>query len=80
MLIQSPAALIVGIGLTFSALMLCLSYIQGRYTEYKQSAVEFTSASHSVKPGLIGSGIVSAWTWSATLLQSSAVAYEFGVS
>lgn len=27
------------------------------------SAEEFTSASHSVKPGLIASGIVSAWTW-----------------
>jgi len=33
-----------------------------------------------VKPGLIASGIVSAWTWAATLLQSSTVAYEYGVA
>ena len=34
----------------------------------------------SVPPGLIAAGIVSAWTWAATLLQSSATAYRFGVS
>ena len=33
-----------------------------------------------MKPGLIASGIVSAWTWAATLLQSSTVAYEYGVA
>lgn len=25
-------------------------------------------------------GVVSAWTWAATLLQSSTVAYQFGIS
>lgn len=34
----------------------------------------------SVPPGLIAAGIVSAWTWAATLLQSSATAYKFGIS
>lgn len=33
-----------------------------------------------MKPALIASGIVSAWTWAATLLQSSAVAYKYGIS
>ncbi len=33
-----------------------------------------------MKPGLIASGIVSAWTWAATLLQSSTVAYTYGVA
>ena len=41
---------------------------------------EFNTASRSVKPGLIASGVVSAWTWAATLLQSSTVTYEYGVS
>ncbi|KAK7052509.1 urea transporter, partial [Favolaschia claudopus] len=45
-----------------------------------RSSEEFSSASRSVKPGLIAAGIVSAWTWAATLLQSSAVAYKFGIS
>lgn len=41
---------------------------------------EFNTASRSVKPGLIACGVVSAWTWGATLLQSSTVSYEYGVS
>ncbi|KAI0790124.1 Na+/solute symporter [Irpex lacteus] len=51
------------------------------FSRYKPgSSEEFTSASRSVKPGLVCCGIVSAWTWSATLLQSSTAAYQWGVS
>ncbi|KAG8920620.1 hypothetical protein FRC01_000667 [Tulasnella sp. 417] len=72
---------VVGMGLFFSGLMLVLTFIQKRYTAFSPSnAEEFTSASRSVKPGLIAAGIVSAWTWAATLLQSSAVAYRYGIS
>ncbi|KIM24913.1 hypothetical protein M408DRAFT_228455 [Serendipita vermifera MAFF 305830] len=72
---------VCGIGLFFSVFMLGLTWIQARYTAFKPSnSEEFTSASRSVKPGLIASGIVSAWTWAATLLQSSAVAYKYGIS
>lgn len=38
------------------------------------------SANRSIKTGLTAAAIVSAWTWAATLLQSSTVAYKFGVS
>lgn len=88
-----------GIGLFFSAFMIILTAIQSRYTGFSpKSSEEFNSASRSVKPGLIASGIVSAWTWAATLvcrvirvrhatysnlifqLQSSAVAYKYGIS
>ncbi|KIM55367.1 hypothetical protein SCLCIDRAFT_305749 [Scleroderma citrinum Foug A] len=72
---------VVGIGLFFSAFMVCLTALQARYTGVSPNdSEEFTSASRSVKPGLIASGIVSAWTWAATLLQSSAVAYRYGIS
>ncbi|KAH7921519.1 urea transporter [Leucogyrophana mollusca] len=72
---------VVGIGLFFSAFMVCLTAIQARYTGFSpKNSEEFTSASRSVKPGLIASGIVSAWTWAATLLQSSAVGYRYGIS
>ncbi|KAI0371916.1 urea transporter [Pilatotrama ljubarskyi] len=72
---------VVGIGLFFSAFMLGLTAIQARYTGFSpKNSEEFNSASRSVKPGLIASGIVSAWTWAATLLQSSAVAYKDGIS
>ena len=58
-----------GIGLFFSAFMLCLTAIQARYTGFSpKNSEEFNSASRSVKPGLIASGIVSAWTWAATLV------------
>ncbi|KAM0791370.1 hypothetical protein ACM66B_005835 [Microbotryomycetes sp. NB124-2] len=73
-------AVVIGLGFPFAGLMLLLTWLQNRYSPYKtSSASEFASASHSVKPGLIASGIVSAWTWAATLLQSSSVAYRYGI-
>ncbi|KAF8122965.1 urea transporter [Boletus edulis] len=72
---------VVGIGLFFSAFMVGLTAIQARYTGVSpRNSEEFSSASRSVKPGLIASGIVSAWTWAASLLQSSAIAYRYGIS
>ena len=47
----------------FSVFMLGITWMQARYTGFSPTnAEEFTSASRSVKPGLIASGIVSAWT------------------
>ncbi|KAG6870757.1 hypothetical protein C0995_010923 [Termitomyces sp. Mi166 len=61
--------------------MLGLMAMQSQYTSYKPSnSEEFSSASKSIKLGLITSGIVLAWTTAATLLQSSAVAYKYGIS
>ncbi|KXN82902.1 Urea-proton symporter DUR3 [Leucoagaricus sp. SymC.cos] len=72
---------VIGIGLFFSTFMICLTALQTRYTAFSpKDSEEFSTASRSVKPGLIASGIVSAWTWAATLLQSCAVAYKFGIS
>lgn len=72
---------VVGVGFFFAAIMLLLTYLQAKFTDFSpSSSEEFTSASRSVKPGLVCCGIVSAWTWSATLLQSSTAAYTFGVS
>ncbi|KAH9916600.1 Na+/solute symporter [Epithele typhae] len=72
---------VVGVGFFFAALMLVLTTLQAKFSNFSpRSSEEFTSASRSVKPGLVCCGIVSAWTWSATLLQSSTAAYTFGVS
>ncbi|KAI9818861.1 MAG: hypothetical protein M1827_007682 [Pycnora praestabilis] len=72
---------VVGIGFFFAAVMVGISYLQNRYTKFStKTSEEFNTASRSVKPGLIASGIVSAWTWAATLLQSSTVAYEYGIA
>jgi hypothetical protein len=60
---------VTGIGLFFSVFMIGLTALQARYTAFSpRNSEEFTSASRSVKPGLIASGIVSAWTWAATLV------------
>lgn len=72
--------IVTGIGGIFALLMLGLTGLQNRYTSFStHQAEEFNTASRSVKPGLIASGIVSSWTWSATLLTSSTFAYEYGV-
>ena len=50
--------------------MICVTALQSRYTGFSpKNAEEFTSASRSIKPGLIAAGIVSAWTWAATLVR-----------
>ncbi|KAK4554155.1 hypothetical protein LTR86_008682 [Recurvomyces mirabilis] len=72
---------VVGVGFFFAFVMMGITYLQNRYTRFStKTSEEFNTASRSVKPGLIASGIVSAWTWAATLLQSSTVAYNYGVA
>ncbi|GCB21754.1 urea active transporter [Aspergillus awamori] len=72
--------IVIGIGGIFALFMLGISWLQNRYTQFStHRAEEFNTASRSVKPGLISAGIVSSWTWSATLLTSSTFAYSYGV-
>jgi urea-proton symporter len=51
-----------------------------RYQHEVQTSEMFSTAGRTVKSGLVASAVVSSWTWAATLLQSSTVAYEYGVS
>ncbi|BGP28438.1 hypothetical protein JCM10296v2_000170 [Rhodotorula toruloides] len=68
----SGYGVVVGVGAFFALAMIFLTRLQGRFTRLDpNSATEFATASRAVKPGLICCGIVSAWTWSATLLRSS---------
>ncbi|KDN40706.1 Na+/solute symporter [Tilletiaria anomala UBC 951] len=82
--VLSPSAgwaVVIALGFGFALFMLGLTAVQERYTEVSiKTNDEFSSASRSVKTGLIAAGIVSAWTWAATLLQSSTVAFRYGVS
>jgi Na+/proline symporter len=62
-------------------MMMGLTWVQNRYSRFDtNTSEEFNTASRSVKPGLIAAGIVSAWTWAATLLQSATVGYRYGVA
>ncbi|KAJ6570850.1 solute symporter family transporter [Mycena vulgaris] len=74
--------IVVGMGFGFAVLMLAITKLTTRYSEHSasESSEEYTSASRSLKPGLIASGIVSAATWAATLLQASTVCLVYGLS
>jgi Na+/proline symporter len=54
--------------------------IASGYNNELQTSEMFSTAGRTVKSGLVASAVVSSWTWAATLLQSSGVAYRYGVS
>ena len=60
--------------------MILTTYILKRYNYEVQTSEMFSTAGRTVKSGLVSSAVVSSWTWAATLLQSSGVAYRYGVS
>ncbi|KAJ7132212.1 Na+/solute symporter [Mycena epipterygia] len=73
--------IVVGLGFAFASLMVFLTWVQAKFTKMNPNAAsEFATASRSIKAGLICCGITSAWTWSATLLQSSTATYQSGLS
>lgn len=74
--------IVLGLGFAFAFGMMTITYVLKRYhSEVKTSEMEmFSTAGRTVKPGLVASAVVSSWTWAATLLQSSGVAYRYGVS
>lgn len=49
-----------------------------RYNNELQTSEMFSTAGRTVKSGLVASAVVSSWTWAATLLQSSSVAFRYG--
>jgi SSS family transporter len=55
-------------------------YLDKKYNKTEHTSEFFNTAGRTVKTGLTASVIVSQWTWAATLLQSSNVAWNYGVS
>ena len=60
--------------------MMLTTFVLRRYNNELQTSEVFSTAGRTVKSGLVSSAVVSSWTWAATLLQSSGVAYRYGVS
>ncbi|KAI4198994.1 MAG: hypothetical protein LQ350_004910 [Teloschistes chrysophthalmus] len=71
---------VIGLGFLFALGMILTTYVLKRYRNEVQTSEMFSTAGRSVKSGLVASAVVSSWTWAATLLQSSGVAYRYGVS
>ncbi|KAJ5121871.1 uncharacterized protein N7443_001980 [Penicillium atrosanguineum] len=72
--------IILGLGFAFALLMIFITWALRRYQNEVQTSEMFSTAGRSVKSGLVAAAVVSSWTWAATLLQSSAVAYKYGIS
>ncbi|CAF9934912.1 hypothetical protein IMSHALPRED_009886 [Imshaugia aleurites] len=72
--------IILGLGAAFCIGMVFTTWALKRYQGEIQTSEEFSTAGRTVKSGLVAAAVVSSWTWAATLLQSSAVAYRYGVS
>ncbi|KAF1828405.1 urea active transporter [Decorospora gaudefroyi] len=72
--------IVVGLGFAFSFGMILTTFVLKRYNYELQTSEMFSTAGRTVKSGLVASAVVSSWTWAATLLQSNAVAYRYGVS
>ncbi|PSN66870.1 urea active transporter [Corynespora cassiicola Philippines] len=72
--------IVIGLGFAFAFGMILTTFVLKRYNYELQTSEMFSTAGRSVKSGLVASAVVSSWTWAATLLQSSAVAYNYGVS
>ncbi len=71
---------VLAFGLVFGGFTVGLVYLEQRLSGKKMSSEFFNTAGRRIKTSLTASVIVSQWTWAATLLQSSNVAYRFGVS
>ncbi|KAL2414710.1 putative urea active transporter 1 [Exophiala dermatitidis] len=72
--------IILGLGFAFALGMIATTWALKRYHGEVQTSEAFSTAGRTVKSGLVASAVVSSWTWAATLLQSSGVAYSYGVS
>eukprot|EP00979_Chaetoceros_neogracilis_P012782 scaffold3476_cov286-Chaetoceros_neogracile.AAC.1 len=72
---------VLGFGAAFSIFTTLLVYLERKHSGGGGiTSEQFNTAGRSVKTGLTASVIVSQWTWAATLLQSSNVAWQYGVS
>jgi urea-proton symporter len=72
--------ILLGVGLIMALAVTLLVKVETKWLGTKKTFEWFYTAGRNVKTGLIASSVVSAWTWAATLLQSSTVAYQFGIS
>lgn len=72
--------IVVGLGAVFAVVISLEIKVEEKYLGVTQTSEWFNTAGRVIKTGLTAAAIVSAWTWAATLLQSSTVAYQYGIS
>jgi len=72
--------IVVGLGAVFAIVISLEIKVEEKFLGHTQTSEFFNTAGRTIGTGLTAAAIVSAWTWAATLLQSSTVAYEYGIS
>lgn len=72
--------IVCGLGAAFSLIVSVVIYFDNKNSHSLESSEMFATAGRTIKVGLTACDIVSKWTWAATLLQSSNVAYAYGIS
>merc|ERR1719446_1724166 len=78
--LEAGYGIVLGFGAFFSLFTTLLVFLDKKFNQTEMSSEKFNTAGRTVKTGLTASVIVSQWTWAATLLQSSNVAWQYGVS
>ena len=63
-----------------TALVLLLIFVDTKWLGTRKTSEWFSTAGRNIKSGLLASSVISAWIWAATLLESSTVAYKYGIS
>ena len=72
--------IVVGLGAVFAIVISLEIKVEEKFLGHTQTSEFFNTAGRTIGTGLTAAAIVSAWTWAATLLQSSTVAYQYGIS
>ena len=72
--------IVVGLGAIFAVVISIEIKLEEKFLGVRETSEWFNTAGRTIKTGLTAAAIVSAWTWAATLLQSSTVAFQYGVS
>ena len=62
-----------------TAIVLLLIFVDTKWLGTRRTFEWFSTAGRSIKSGLLASSVISAWIWAATLLESSTVAYKYGI-
>jgi urea-proton symporter len=78
--LASGYVIVLAFGLIFGLFTVGIVYLEQYLTGRPMTSEFFNTAGRTVKQGLTASVIVSQWTWAATLLQSSNVAFKYGIS
>ena len=60
-------------------IVLLLIFVDTKWLGTRKTFEWFSTAGRSIKSGLLASSVISAWIWAATLLESSTVAYKYGI-